>query len=431
MEGTKPDLKSQKKRADLAGHAPQIPAETRQSKAVLGPEAIAAVLDGRRPQIPTNADATSSNLTGLPFPNSFMALTDIRVGGTEKEMKHETTRRSFIRNSAIAGGAVVAGGALGVDVSSDMAAGTKSGGGKKVYRNYTQRELDRVYDQDYWVSYSSSEVYGFYEIFSERVHREHKSTSHSYGKGKVESLDWFPCGKPNRPIQIFAHGGAWLGLTKEEAAFGAPGFLDNDVNYVALGFSSVNPPKVTLEKMVDQVARAVAWVYQNADRLGGDRDRIYLSGHSSGGQLAASALIADWGALGVPANTVKGCLLISGMYDLYPVSLCYRQGYVKLTKAEVEKLSAIRHVDRIPCPVIVAFAENDTPEFRRQGEAFAKALKRGSHHPVRQMEAIGLNHYDISFTLGYEDAIMGNAALQQMGLAKPFEEEGPAGPIRY
>jgi len=37
----------------------------------------------------------------------------------------------------------------------------------------------------------------------------------------------------------------------------------------------------------DQVCRAIAWVYENAASFGGDRDRLYIGGHSSGAHLAA------------------------------------------------------------------------------------------------------------------------------------------------
>jgi arylformamidase len=344
-------------------------------------------------------------------------------------MAAEVSRRSFIRGSAAASAALVASGGPGtVNTAADATAAQ----GRRVYRNYTQRQLDRAYSQDYWVAYSPNEAVDFYSVLSAKVREDHRFSSHRYGRSKVESLDFFPCGKPGRPVHIFIHGGAWLGLDKETSALGAPTFVKkNRANYVALNFSPVDPPKVTLADMVDQVRRGIAWVYQNAGRLKVNRDRIFLSGHSSGGHLASAALLADWSTYGVPQDVVKGSLLISGLYDLYPVSLSYRQGYLKLTDAEVEALSAIRHVSRIPCPIVVAYAGNDTPEFRRQSKAFAKALKRRSPHPSRLKVARGLNHYDISFTLGYDDAIMGNIALQQMGLAKPVSLEGPAGPIRY
>ena len=46
--------------------------------------------------------------------------------------------------------------------------------------------------------------------------------------------------------------------------------------------------------MVEQVKRAVAWVYRNAARFRGDQDRIYLSAHSSGAHLGGCLVTTDW-----------------------------------------------------------------------------------------------------------------------------------------
>ena len=74
--------------------------------------------------------------------------------------------------------------------------------------------------------------------------------------------------------------------------------------------------------MAEQVRRAVAWVRRNAQSFGGDPERIYVSGHSSGGHLAGVVLTTDWRKdFDLPADTVKGGLCCSGMFDLKPVRL--------------------------------------------------------------------------------------------------------------
>ena len=99
--------------------------------------------------------------------------------------------------------------------------------------------------------------------------------------------------------------------------------------------------------MAEQVRRAVAWVYKNAASFGGDPNRIYVSGHSSGAHLAGVPLITDWQKdFGVPADVIKGALLSSGMYDLKPVRLSKRGAYVKFTDEMEEALSSQRHLDR-------------------------------------------------------------------------------------
>jgi arylformamidase len=56
--------------------------------------------------------------------------------------------------------------------------------------------------------------------------------------------------------------------------------------------------------------------------FGGDPERIYVGSDSSGGHLCGVALVTDWQKdFGLPANTVKGGLCMSGMYEMTPVRL--------------------------------------------------------------------------------------------------------------
>jgi arylformamidase len=164
------------------------------------------------------------------------------------------------------------------------------------------------------------------------------------------------------------------------------------------------------------VRRAIAWVRQNARSFGGDPERIYLSGHSSGAHLAGAALITDWGAHGAPRDVVKGALLCSGMYDLKPARLSARSSYVKFTDAIEDALSTQRHLARIGCPVIVAYGTKETPEFQRQTRDFAAALEAAGK-PVRLLVADGYNHFEIIETMANPYGLLGRAALAQMKLA--------------
>ena len=84
--------------------------------------------------------------------------------------------------------------------------------------------------------------------------------------------------------------------------------------------------------MADQVRRGVAWIYKNVASFGGDANRLYIGGHSSGGHLCGVTLVTDWQKeFGLPADIIKGGLCMSGMYDLKPVRLSKRSSYVKFT----------------------------------------------------------------------------------------------------
>ncbi len=197
-------------------------------------------------------------------------------------------------------------------------------------------------------------------------------------------------------------------------SFPAPTFAESGAIYVAIGFASI--PKVRLPDMAHQVRSAVAWAYKNAQSFGGDPERLYLSGHSSGGHLCGVALVTDWSRYGVPATVLKGGLAVSGMFDLHPVLLSARASYVKISKEEEAALSAQRHLDRIACPIAVAFGDGERPEFKRQSRDFAAALQGKVKHASELIEVKGANHFEIIETLDKPDGILGRAALKQMGL---------------
>jgi arylformamidase len=168
--------------------------------------------------------------------------------------------------------------------------------------------------------------------------------------------------------------------------------------------------------LADHVCRAIAWVYENAPRFGGDPNRLYIGGQSSGGHLAAVTLTTDWQRqFGMPADIIKGGMCISGMYDLTPVRLSARNRYVEFDDATVAALSPIRHLGRLQTPLIVAYGTCETPEFRRQNREFAAAVKAAGK-PVRLLVGEHYNHFELPETLGNPYGLLGRAALDLMGL---------------
>ena len=120
--------------------------------------------------------------------------------------------------------------------------------------------------------------------------------------------------EPNAPINVFIHGGAWrsgdcLGVSATPAEL----FVHAGAHFVVLDFINVIKAGGNLMPMAEQVRRAIAWVHKNAASFGGDPNRIYVSGHSSGAHLAGVTLITDWPKdFGVPTDVIKGALLSSG-----------------------------------------------------------------------------------------------------------------------
>ncbi len=150
--------------------------------------------------------------------------------------------------------------------------------------------------------------------------------------------------------------------------------------------------------MAEQVSRAIAWAWSNAESFGGDRDRFFVSAHSSGAHLAACALSRGWRANNLPPDFCKGALLVGGMYDLEPVRRSARSAYVKFTDEMEEALSAQRHIDGINTPLILAHGTCETPEFQRQSRDFFAALK-AKGKAAELLVAEGYNHFELFETM--------------------------------
>lgn len=314
-------------------------------------------------------------------------------------------RRGILKSAAVAvaSAALPAHAALAQDAAPDA----------RPFLDYTQDELDRAYDQAVWAP-NQAELIARYGTRSVATRERFKHQAGvSYGPTADEILDIFLADKAAAPIQVFVHGGAWRGGGKDAYSFPAETFVPAGATYVALNFANI--PKVRLPEMAEQIRRAIAWVHANAASFGGDPERIFISGHSSGGHLAAVLLTTDWTARGLPSDVLKGGVCASGLYEMHPVMLSSRRRYVTLSQEEEAALSPIRHLDVISCPIAVAHGTRESPEFQRQARAFVASLAEGGYrHEFAVLD--GLNHFEVCDSLADAHSPLSQMALRQMDL---------------
>jgi len=286
-----------------------------------------------------------------------------------------------------------------------------------IWLDMDQKELDDAYDQSVWAP-NQRHVSKRRDAWSEAAHARLRPERVPYGPTDIETLDIYKTKQPNAPIRVFIHGGAWRNGTAKRSAYPAEMFVRAGAHYIALDFVSVDDAAVKKKTMADQVRRAVAWVYKNAASFGGDSNRLFLSGHSSGAHLAGVVLVTDWQKdFGLPRDIVKGAVLMSGMYDLKPVRLSKRSEYVKFTDEMEQALSTQRHLDRLNTPIIVSYGTLESPEFQRQSRDFVAAVKAAGN-PVQLIVGEGYNHFEFPETFGNPYGLLGRAALEQMGLTE-------------
>ena len=289
--------------------------------------------------------------------------------------------------------------------------------GPRVWMEMDQVELDAAYDQIYYSPLQAQIIRRLAsnsELTRARIGAPRRE---AYGPTEPQQLDIHRTARPNSPIFVFIHGGAWLVGEAKNYAYAAEMFVNAGAHFVVLDFVAIEPAGGDLQMMADQVRRGVAWVYKNATSFGGDANRLYIGGHSSGGHLCGVTLVTDWQKdFGLPADIIKGGLCMSGLYDMKPVRLSKRSSYIKFTDEMEQAMSSQRRLDLLSAPVICSYGTNETPEFQRQNRDFAAAV-RAVGKPVELIEAANYNHFEMLESLAHPYGPNGRAALALMKLA--------------
>ncbi|MFN3425690.1 MAG: alpha/beta hydrolase [Novosphingobium meiothermophilum] len=110
----------------------------------------------------------------------------------------------------------------------------------------------------------------------------------SYGSDPLQIMDlWVPDGAKAAPLVLYVHGGGWKRGSKDSAMGHAlPGhMLEQGYAFAAINYRLV--PAATVEQQAADVAQALAFVLARADKLGIDRSRVVITGHSAGAHLVA------------------------------------------------------------------------------------------------------------------------------------------------
>ncbi|MDO9280173.1 MAG: alpha/beta hydrolase [Polaromonas sp.] len=260
-----------------------------------------------------------------------------------------------------------------------------------IWRNYDQAALDRQYNSRGTVP----DVTLYLRDYALRTASAKASLACienvAYGEGPNELLDIYPAGE-RAPVMVYLHGGDWRALSKEDSGFAAPAFVAAGAMFVALDFTLV--PATTLPAMGAQVRRALHWLWRHVATHGGDPERIHIAGHSSGANLVGQLLMTDWkNEFDAPADLVKSAIVISGLGDLEPVRLSFRNAQLHLTPEEVAQVSLLRRAAKASCPLLVAVGGHETADYRLQSrEVAADWTAQGKHAEL--FELAERHHFD-------------------------------------
>ena len=271
-----------------------------------------------------------------------------------------------------------------------------------LYRDFcSQAELDAQYDVER--SVPDFTVYARHYADESKLarHRLRCDLDVSYGPTRAEHLDVFPAQRRDAPILLFLHGGYWRMLSSKEFSCVAMGPVAAGAAVVVVNYALC--PEVGIDEIVRQARAAVAWTHRNARSFGGDPQRLFVSGHSAGGQLTAMCLNTDWERLyGLPSDTVKGGLSISGVFDLQPIRYTLMQPLLQIDDGVVVRNSPQRLPQRrTASPFLFTFGGDEPAEFQRQTMDYLQHWQMSGNRG-EYLAQPGLNHFDAIY--GFEDS---------------------------
>ncbi|MBL27938.1 MAG: esterase [Rhodospirillaceae bacterium] len=271
--------------------------------------------------------------------------------------------------------------------------------GEAVYRDYDQEGLDAQYNNRKRFPDYIDRFAAWAEWSVETRKRRKGFLDIPFGDQPTETLDIFPAEQPNAPIYVFVHGGYWYSLDKSDHSYVADGMAPNGVTTVVNNYALA--PDHDMDEIVRQNLAAMAWLYRHARDYGADPDRIYVCGHSAGGQLAAMMLVCDWPSFApdLPAGIIKGVCAISGLFDLEPIQLSYLNKTLKMTPEMAIRNSPIRQSYPVEAPLLVVPGEDESEEYHRQSSAMV-AFWEKLGYPAELLVPKGLDHFSLVDSFG-------------------------------
>jgi arylformamidase len=201
------------------------------------------------------------------------------------------------------------------------------------------------------------------------------------------------------PTLFFIHGGYWQYLWKDDWSVIAKPFVESGFATVIVGYTLC--PQTTIRGIASEIESAVAHVWQNANELRIDRERIALAGHSAGGHLTAWCLTTDWTAHGLPETPFVSATSISGLFDLEPLVPIYLNDALKLTNDEALSMSPAYRKRIVDCPFTACVGGVELEEFHRQNALIGKHW-----HDVHEWTLDRLNHFTIVDQLTRKDTAL-------------------------
>jgi dipeptidyl aminopeptidase/acylaminoacyl peptidase len=184
-----------------------------------------------------------------------------------------------------------------------------------------------------------------------------------------------------KDVIVFIHGGNWnSGRKGQYNIIGSP-WAKKEIVYVIIDYPLT--PSATYKEMAIASAKSVKWVKENIAQYGGNPERIFVSGHSAGGHLAALIAIDNsyFENLNIK-NPIAGTILIDAagldmygylMEEKFPKENTYIKTFTNDPKIWKEA-TPLYHLHKNMPPMIMFRGGKSYPSIISSNEKFVKTL---------------------------------------------------------
>ena len=189
--------------------------------------------------------------------------------------------------------------------------------------------------------------------------------------------------KTLKPVLIFVYGGSWNSGRRGLYSFFGSRIARKGVVMVIPDYPK--SPAAGYDEMAEDIALAVKWTKENIEKYGGDPDKIFISGHSAGGHLAALVTIKeDYFKKLKIENPVKGFIGIDAAgLDMYGYlkgeNFADGESYLKTFSndpAVWKQASPIYYLHNDMPPMLIYQGEKTYPSIATGNAKFTDSLKK-------------------------------------------------------
>jgi acetyl esterase/lipase len=216
----------------------------------------------------------------------------------------------------------------------------------------------------------------------------------SFGSNYGSKLDLYYPKKSDKPspVIVFFHGGKWMNGKKQDYRFVADAFTKK--GYIVIIPDYVKYPITKFPTWQEDGAKAVVWAYNNVKTYNGDKNNLFVMGHSAGAHIGALLATNNEYLLKQKASRsyIKAFVGIAGPYNFIPDDKDLEAMFAP--KENYQNMQVSTYIDGKQPPMLLLWGEKDKDVGKSNLDKLENTLKqKGGKYDIKIYPNI--DHIDI------------------------------------